>query len=149
MCKNAQNAEIKIFAPLLLPLLLSSLLHGEASVKSMNLKEGHNKNTYKHKTGTIECYFKVKKALEALKHNPDDQTTIKKYTKFINKTYASLNALKPNGAIDNKPDNPPKMDHEPWILGLTKTLTVIETQLADEGYFSTREGWKRTLQGTG
>jgi hypothetical protein len=41
------------------------------------------------------------------------------------------------------------MDHEPWILWLTKTLTVLETQLADEGYFSTREGWKRTLQGTG
>ena len=63
--------------------------------------------------------------------------------------YASLNALKLNGAIDNRPDNPPKMDHEPWILWLTKTLTVLETQLADEGCFSTREGWKRTLQGTG
>jgi molybdopterin synthase catalytic subunit len=47
--------------------------------------------------------------LEALKHNPDDQTTIKKYTKFINKTYASLNALKLNGVTDNKPGNPPKM----------------------------------------
>ena len=43
--------------------LITALLHGEASVKSMNLIEGHNKNTYKHKTGNIECYFKVKKAI--------------------------------------------------------------------------------------
>jgi hypothetical protein len=41
------------------------------------------------------------------------------------------------------------MGHEPWILWLTKALIVLENQLADDGYFLTRDGWKRTLQGMG
>ena len=47
--------------------LVAAILHGEATVKARNLKDGHAPHTEKRKTGNIDAYTIAKNALEALK----------------------------------------------------------------------------------